>query len=103
MRRRYESDSYQADKARRLRRIQSRAHPELIRAFECGELSLRRFDEISKLGLRRQQHLIAAQKARSTAALLAAEALNRFLDNLSTETPIRLSEVAGAISSALRG
>ena len=44
MRPRYASDSYDADKARRLRRIRRRACPELKDAYEAGTISLRQFD-----------------------------------------------------------
>jgi hypothetical protein len=97
MRRRFPSDSYGNEKKRRLRRIQNRAHPALIDAYEHGDLSLRQFDLLSKLPPAKQRRLIAAEKARSASALLAAQAVNQFLDSLSTGTPIRLSEVAAAI------
>jgi hypothetical protein len=45
---------------------------------------------------------MAAEKARSTAALLAAQTIEQFLDSLSTGTPLSLREVAAAISDALR-
>jgi hypothetical protein len=102
MRRRYPSDSYASDKARRLRRIKGRACPELTSAFEAGEISLRQFDLRSRLGVRQQKRIIAAEGARSTAALIAAATINRFLDNMGTGTPIQLREVAAAISDAVR-
>jgi hypothetical protein len=102
MRRRFPSDSYTNEKPRRLRRIASRSSAELTRAFEAGEISLRQYDLRSRLGVRQQRRLIAAEKARSIAALIAAETVNRFLDDIGTGTPIQLSEVVAAITNAVR-
>jgi hypothetical protein len=102
MRRRYVSNSYANDKARRLRRIKGQACPELTQAFEAGEISLRQYDLRSRLGVRQQHRIIAAQKARSAAALIAADTIEQFLDSLGTGTPIQLREVVAAISSAVR-
>jgi hypothetical protein len=102
MRRRYVSDSYTIDKARRLRRIKRRAVPELQKAFENGELSLRKFDILSRLSPRKQRRIIASEKATSAAALLAAKAINQFLDGIGAGTKIMLPEVIAAISSGLR-
>ena len=103
MRRLYASDSYAIDKARRLRRIKRRAVSELQQAFESGELSLRKFDILSRLSPRKQRRIIASEKASNAAALIAAKAIDEFLDDIGTETPIQLPEVAAAISSAVRG
>jgi hypothetical protein len=103
MRRRFPSDSYASEKARRLRRIARRSSAELTRAFENAQLSLRQYDLLSRRPARQQKHIIAAERARSAAALIAAETVNRFLDNLEAKTPIRLSEVSAAISSAIWG
>ena len=102
MRARYPSDSYQADKSRRLKRIERRACAELQQAYKSG-LSLRQYDLLSRQPTRRQQRLIATEKARSMAALIAAQAINQFLDNLQTGSPVRLQEVVGAISGAVQG
>jgi hypothetical protein len=103
MRRRYDSDSYAYTRERRLRRIRHSACAELTQAFEAGEISLRQYDLRSRLGVRQQHRIIAAQKARSAAALIAADTIEQFLDSLGTGTPLSLREAAGAISSAVRG
>jgi hypothetical protein len=97
----YPSDSYATNKARRLRRIKRRAVGELTRAFEGGTISLRQFDRLSQLPVSKQRRQIAAQQWKSDAALLAAETIHLFLDNLQTGSPVRLQEVVGAISSAV--
>jgi len=102
MRRRFPSDSYAADKARRLRRINRRAVPELQKAFESGELSLRKFDVLSRLSPRKQRRIIASEKATGAAALLAARTIDQFLDGIGAGTKILLPEVAGAISNAVQ-
>jgi hypothetical protein len=76
MRRRYPSDSYQADKTRRLKRIERRACHELQQAYQGGQLSLRQYDLLSRRPTRQQKRLIAGEKARSASALVAAEAIN---------------------------
>jgi hypothetical protein len=103
MRARYPSDSYQADRERRLRRIKGRACPELTQAFETGEISLRQYDLRSRLRVRQQKRLIAAEKAKIASALVAADTINQFLDGLSSGAPLKLREVVVAISSAVRG
>jgi hypothetical protein len=103
MRRRFPSDSYASDKARRMRRIKGQACSELTQAFEAGEISLRQYDLRSRLGIRQQKRIIAVERARGTSALVAADTINQFLDNLGTGTPLSLREVAAAISSAVRG
>ena len=103
MRARYPSDSYASDKARRLRRIARRSSAELTRAFEAGEISLRQYDLRSRLGVRQQKRVVAAERARSTACLVAATTINQFLDSLATGTQVRLREVAAAIRERLQG
>jgi hypothetical protein len=103
MRRRYPSDSYASEKARRLRRIQRRSSVELTRAFESGQLSLRQYDATSRRSIREQKRFVAAQRARIASALAAAQTIDRFLDSLEAETPIRLRELADSIRSAVRG
>jgi hypothetical protein len=83
-----------------LRKIQNRAHPALIAAYEHGELSLRQYDLLSRRPARQQHRIIAAERARIASALIAAQVINRFLDNLGTGTPIQLREVVGAIRNA---
>jgi hypothetical protein len=102
MRRRYVSDSYASDKARRLRRVESRACSELKEAYESGRLSLRRYDLLSRRPTRQQRRIIAAERASSVAAMVAAVTIDQLLDGLGTGTPIQLREVAAAISSAVR-
>jgi hypothetical protein len=98
MRARYDSDSYASNKARRLRRIRRRACPELIHAYEHGELSLRRFDLLSRLPTAKQRRLIAAEKARSTAATIAAQTIEKLLDETGA---VRLPQISAAIREAL--
>jgi hypothetical protein len=100
MRRRYPSDSYQADKKRRLKRIESRACPELQQAYQGGQLSLRQYDLLSRRPTRQQQRLIAGEKARSASALVAATTINRFLDSHKVGQ-IRLLDVELAIRRAV--
>jgi hypothetical protein len=99
MRRLYASDSYAIDKARRLRRIKRRAVSELQKAFESGELSLRKFDMLSRLSPRQQRRILATEKARSAATLVAAEAINDLLSRQAG--PVRLSNVELAIRKAV--
>jgi hypothetical protein len=103
MRARYESDSYAIDKARRLRRIERRACPELQQAYQGGGLSLRQYDLLSRRPIRQQKHIIAAERARNTSALVAAQTINQLLDGLSIGTPLSLREVVAAITDAVRG
>jgi hypothetical protein len=102
MRFRYASDSYESNKARRLRRVAGRSTPELKQVYENGQISLRQFDIISKLPPAKQRRLIAAEKARSAAALIAAQTINQFLDDLGTGTPLRLSDVTQQIAACVR-
>jgi hypothetical protein len=46
--------------------VESKAKHELTQAFEAGEISLRQYDLRSRLGIRQQKRLIAAQKAKRT-------------------------------------
>jgi hypothetical protein len=101
-RRRYASDSYDADEARRLRRIESRACPELQQAYEGGRLSLRKYDLVSRGSKAQQRRVVTAQKARDVATLIAARTIDQFLDGIGTETPIQLREVVSAIRNAVR-
>jgi hypothetical protein len=71
----YPSDAYPEAKARRLRRISKRAVPELIAAFEHGELSLRQFDSLSRLRPRQQKRRIAERQQQIDAALVAAQTI----------------------------
>jgi hypothetical protein len=103
MRARYPSDFYASDKARRLRRIKSRACPELEQAYENGQLSLRQFDMVSRGPKSQQRRLIAAEQRKTATALTAAQVIEDLLCAAKPGTPIRLSEVAAAISSAVRG
>jgi hypothetical protein len=98
---RYHSDSYALNKERRLGRIRDRADPVLTKAYERGELSLRRYDLVSRRPATQQRRIIAAERARSAAALVAAKAVNQFLDNLRIGSPVRLQEVVSAIRSAV--
>ena len=103
MRRRYPSVSYQADKTRRLKRIEGRACRELQQAYQSERLSLRQYDLISRRPARQQKHIIAPDRARSTAALIAADTIEKLLDSLGTGTPLCLREVVSAVTNAVRG
>jgi hypothetical protein len=59
---------------------------------------MRQYDLLARQSTRQQRRVIAAERSRSVAALVAAETVNRFLDNLEAETPIWLREVVTAIS-----
>jgi hypothetical protein len=98
MRPRYASDSYASNKERRLCRIRRRTCSELACAYEHGNLSLRRFDQLSRLGLRQQRRMIAAEKLRSTAATIAAQAIEKVLDEAGA---VRLPQISTAIREAL--
>jgi hypothetical protein len=99
MRSRYASDSYASNKERRLRRIRRRACSELIHAYEHGELSLRRFDILSRAPKARQRRIVFAQKTKDTAHRLAAQTINEVLCRQTG--PIRLSEISTANREAL--
>jgi hypothetical protein len=98
MRARYPSDSYSADKSRRLKRIERCACRELQQAYQSGRLSLRQYDLLSRRPAKQQKHLIAARKARVSAAIAAAATINQFLDSRGTGAPLSLREVVTAIS-----
>jgi len=101
MRPRYASDSYDADKARRLRRIRRRACPELKDAYEAGTISLRQFDLVSRGSRAQQRRIVTAQRAKHWTALIAARTIDQFLDSLGAGTPIRLRDVELAIRKAV--
>jgi len=102
MRRRFPSDSYAAERARRLRRIARRSSTELTKAFESGQLSLRQYDLLSRRSTRQQKRILAAERSRSVTALVAAQTINQFLDSLEARTPISLRELAGAVRNAVQ-
>jgi len=102
MRARYPSDSYQADKKRRLKRIERRACSELQQAYQGGQLSLRQYDLLSRRSTRQQKRILAAERSRSVTALVAAQTINQFLDSLEARTPISLRELAGAVRNAVQ-
>ena len=102
MRRRYPSDSYASEKARRLRRIQRRSSVELTRAFESGQLSLRQYDATSRRSIREQKRFVADLERETVGAQTAAKVIERFLSDLQAGTPIRLREVVAAISNAVQ-
>jgi hypothetical protein len=101
MRRRFSSDSYAADKARRLRRIARRSSAELTKAFESGQLSLRKYDLVSRGSKAQQRRVVAAQRAKHGTATLAAKAINELLDGAKAGQ-VRLSDVTTAITNAVR-
>jgi hypothetical protein len=103
MRPRYESDSYAVNKARRLKRIERRACRELQQAYQSERLSLRQYDLISRRPARQQHRIIAAERARNAAALIAADTIEKLLDSLGTGTPLCLREVVSAVTNAVRG
>ena len=86
MRPRYASDSYDADKARRLRRIRRRACPELKNAYEAGTMSLRKFDLVSRGSKVQQKRIVTAQKAKTAITLLAAKAINEGTNGTGTKS-----------------
>src|SRR6516225_5724798 len=91
MRVRYATNSYEASKTRRLKRIRSRATVELSRAFEAGKLSLRQYDLRSRLEARQQKRLITVERARIASALVAAHAIDEFLNDIKAGQ-VRLSD-----------
>jgi hypothetical protein len=101
MRQRFLSDTYEHTKKRRLRRIAGRSSAELTRAFETGQLSLRRYDMLSRLSTRQQRRWIDAERRKTEAALMAAEAINEFLSRTGPGQ-VRLSEISAIISNAVR-
>jgi hypothetical protein len=102
MRRRYNSDSYATAKARRLRRIESRACFELQQAYASGRLSLRQYDFVSRCPKTQQRRIIEADQRNSIAVTLAAQTINQFLDSMEPGTPLSLRDVAAAIVSGTR-
>ena len=97
----YPSDTYQVAKMRRLRRIKRRAVPELIAAFEHGELSLRQFDSLSRLRPRQQKRRIAERQQQLDAALVAAQTIEEILDQTKAGTPICLAAIGAALRDVL--
>ena len=71
----------------------------MIHAYEQGALSLRQFDQLSRLGLGQQRWTIAAEKAKSAAAFIAAQTINDILSRQVGQ--VRLSEISLAIRDAL--
>jgi hypothetical protein len=84
-----------------LRRIKRRAVPELQEAFANAELSLRKFDILSRLSPRQQRRIVATERAGGAAALLAARAIDELL-NVANPGQVRLSEVTAAIRNAVQ-
>jgi hypothetical protein len=100
----FPSQAYAASKARRLRRIGSRATPELSEAFAAGKVTLRRYDILSRLTGTKQRAIIAKQEQETEHTRLAAETINALSDDAkSAGTPVRLAEVAAAIYETVQG
>ena len=97
----YPSESYQATKDRRLRRSERSATPELMDSFAIGKLSLRQFDQLSRLPVRQQRATLARQQQESEHARLAAKVISDLLDQAPPGLEIRLSAIANAIHQAV--
>jgi hypothetical protein len=99
----FPSQEYAASKARRLRRIDARATPELSQTFAAGRLTLRRYDILSRLPSTKQRAIIAQQEQETARARLAAETINAVLDDTkSSDIPVRLAEIAAGIYEAVQ-
>jgi hypothetical protein len=94
----FHGSSYAATKGRRLERIRDRACPELIQAYETGQLPLRQFDLLSQLPWRQQRRTIAARERERRATVIAATVITEILDGT---REIRLADVAREIAARL--
>lgn len=89
---------YVASKESRLRRIGLRAIPELVGAYGLGEISLRQYDLMSRLGAVEQRARLAGLERESNCVRLAAEVIEGMLEGGSA---VELREVRRAIREEL--
>jgi hypothetical protein len=97
----FASQGYMESRRRRLRRIEGRAITELQAAFNEGRLSLRRYDELSKLSPSRQRQAVMSDRAKEQAQELAAVTIRAVLAR--KEQRIDLGALAGRIIESIRG
>jgi hypothetical protein len=97
----YASQSYEKARARRLRRIERRATAELKEAYSEGRLSLRAYDELSKLSPKSQQKTIKSDRHKEQAQNLAAAAIRAVLAHKPQR--IDLGLIAAKVITAIRG
>ena len=97
----FASQSYGEARARRLRRIERRATPELQAAYQERRLSLRAYDQLSKLSPARQRKAIHFDRNKERAQTQAALTIRAVL----AQHPQRidLGLIARKIISAIRG
>ena len=87
---------------RRLKRIGARAVPELTEAFAAGRVTFRQYDIISRCRAAEQRTKIGRLNQEIESARLAAETIDALLDSAqSSGSPVRLTEIATAISGAI--
>jgi hypothetical protein len=99
---RFPSQEYAASKARRLRRIGTRATPDLSQAFAAGKITLRQYDLASRLPLKQQRARIAILNREIEGAKIAAEVIDEILDGTKGDH-VRLAEISLAIREAVQG
>ena len=96
----FASQSYAEARARRLRRIERRATAELQEAYQEGRLSLRAYDQLSKLPAVRQKKAVESDRNKEQAQTQAAAAIRRVLARKVQR--IDLGLVAAAIIASIR-
>jgi hypothetical protein len=96
----FASQSYEAARKRRLRRIAKRATAELTQAYEEGRLSLRAYDLVSRRSPSQQRKTVMSDRVQEQAQNLAAAAIRRVLTH--KEQPIDLMQIASAIIASIR-
>jgi hypothetical protein len=94
----FASQGYAEARAGRLRRISKRATGELKEAYEEGRLTLRAYDQPSRLSPFRQRKVVALDRDKEQALFLAAAAFRLVLANKPQR--IDLAPIIGAIRSS---
>jgi hypothetical protein len=103
MRSLYPSQQYAASKARRLRRIGSRATALLREAFAAGEMTLRQYDLVSRLAPKQQRARIGRRRREIESARIAAETIEAILDRTKgAPGSVQLREITVAICRAVQ-
>jgi hypothetical protein len=96
----YASDSYAEAKRRRLCRIGGHAARELTEAFNAGQLSLRRYDLLSRLSPASQRKALQADRRQQDGQSLAAHAIHLILAEKTAQ--IDLAAVEARIIESIR-
>jgi hypothetical protein len=96
----YVSQGYAEARARRLCRIERTATAELVEAYTEGRLSLRQYDQLSKLSSYRKRKAVESDRHKERAQNLAAAAIGSVLAQ--KPQPIDLGLIARTITQSIR-